>query len=46
MSGLEKMKGRILDEAKALAESKIADARSQAAEILEAYLKAHPETEA
>ena len=35
MSGLEKMKGRILDEAKALAESKIADARSQAAEILE-----------
>lgn len=36
MTGLEKMKNQILDEAKALADSKIAEANSRAAEILDA----------
>lgn len=36
MTGLEKMKGQILDEAKTLADSKIAEAKNQAKEILEA----------
>lgn len=36
MTGLEKMKSQILDEAKALADSKVQEAKSQAEEILEA----------
>ena len=35
MTGLEKMKSQILDEAKALADSKIAEANRRAEEILE-----------
>ena len=36
MTGLEKMKNQILDEAKSLAEAKVSDAENQAQEILEA----------
>ena len=36
MTGLEKMKNKILDEAKSLAEAKVSDAENQAQEILEA----------
>lgn len=36
MTGLEKMKNQILDEAKSLAEAKVLDAENQAQEILEA----------
>ena len=34
MTGLEKMKSQILDEAKAAAESKVSEARAQAAKIV------------
>ena len=34
MTGLEKMKSQILDEAKAVADSKIAEAKAQAEEIM------------
>ena len=33
MTGLEKMKNQILDEAKSLAEAKVSDAENQAQEI-------------
>ena len=36
MTGLEKMRNQILDEAKSLAEAKVSDAENQAQEILEA----------